>query len=129
MAFDLGTVLSGASGGMLGYAGGLLQLRYSAENRYARRVDERLQVLEHQVEECRLRDVEYAKRAAAQAQRDAEHTNQISALTLGLRMLVPEMLRKDEANPVLRHLLSVMSALPADDCTFTDLITKLNQIP
>lgn len=111
MSFDWATLLVGGGGGLLGWIGGAIQQSFLAASKHSDRVEKRLEVLEKQVEECRKRD------------------GHIAVLSLGLKMIVPEMLAADKSNPVLRHVTNALSALPIEDSSFDGLIAKLNEIP
>lgn len=102
---------TGGGGGFVGFIGGALQTRFTAEGRYNARVDQRLKELEEAVEDCRKRD------------------GHIAVLSLGLKMVVPELQRNDRKNPVLNHVATALSALPAEDKTFDQLLEQLRHVP
>jgi hypothetical protein len=110
-ATELMTAAAGFGGTFLGFIGGVIRQRKTAESDFSTRVIDRLNKLEEQVEECRKRD------------------GHIAVLGLGMKMVVPELQRLDRANPVLKYVADAFSALPVEDNSFEELINKLKDIP
>jgi hypothetical protein len=112
MNFDLMSLAAGAATAVVGFVGGVIQQRTSRETRFEDRIDKRLAELEGEVAECRKRDGE------------------VVILRMGMRMIVPEMQRRDPGNPVLTQVANALSALPeGGDDDMADLLEKLNQVP
>lgn len=110
---DLMTLFLGTGGGgVLGFVGAAFQQRRSAEGVFNARVDERLKQLEAAVAECE------------------KERPVIAVLKTSVCMLVPEVLRQEPGNPVLRAVSSALSALPSsDDGPLEELIAQLKEIP
>lgn len=111
MGLDLSNVIVSTGTAFLGFVGGAIKKSWSLENKFNKRIDERLETLEKEVAECRKRD------------------GHLTILTLGMKMVVPELSRIDKGNPVLKHVADAFSALPSTvDTTLDDLMKKLHEI-
>lgn len=108
---ETASIVVGITTAVLGFFGGAIRERHSFEARYTKRVEGRLDKLEKEVEECRKRD------------------GHLAVMGLSLKMVVPEMYRKDPRNPVLQHVVNALSALPPEVESFAELLAKLDQIP
>lgn len=110
MTFDISTIVAGGASGFLGWVGGAIQKSRGIETAYNQRIDKRLKDLEAEVAECRKRD------------------GHLAVLTLGMKMVVPELLRVDKGNPVLRYVADAFADIPTEDGSFDDLLKKLHEI-